>query len=274
MAKYKLINQNGYSSGIIKLNEIYDESYDAGGCTVAHLVRSWPNDWELVQEEKLPDDWVIKITSENKALLMKYNFLNKCINYDYSMGGYYGNKSNGSWTIPYGSTEISWDQFKRLVLKEESMKEKEIIGYKLKKYYKNCEEAAVRIIDDSGYHKRCTTLKEMDNLCRTDIDFQLNSSAYDKLKQAGVLDLWFEPVYANKTPQIEINGYTAKFFDNYVKFGCAKIGKEFILKIYDIFSNEYWEKSGYKNIESVTIGKGTFTKEQIKEIAEYYISKK
>ena len=54
MAKYKLINQNGYSSEIIKLNGIYDESYDAGGCTVAHLVRSWPNDWELVQEEKLP----------------------------------------------------------------------------------------------------------------------------------------------------------------------------------------------------------------------------
>ena len=36
------------------------------------------------------------------------------------------------------------------------------------------------------------------------------------------------------------------------------------------------EKTSYisnKSIESVNIGKGIFTKEQIKEIAEYYLSK-
>ena len=44
MAKYKLINQNGYSSEIIKLNGIYDESYDAGGCTVAPSYRDWETD--------------------------------------------------------------------------------------------------------------------------------------------------------------------------------------------------------------------------------------
>ena len=68
MAKYKLINKNGYFLGKVKLNGIYDESYDAGGCTVACLARSLPNDWELVQEEKLPENWCIMRTKETKQV--------------------------------------------------------------------------------------------------------------------------------------------------------------------------------------------------------------
>ena len=70
-------------------------------------------------------------------------------------------------------------------------------------------------------------------------------------------------------PQITINDYKAEFFDDYVQFGCAKISKH-------VFK-ELAEMDNYKNsnteIESVTIGKGVFSKEVIKEIADYYNNK-
>jgi hypothetical protein len=74
-------------------------------------------------------------------------------------------------------------------------------------------------------------------------------------------------------PKININGYDGKFFDDYIVFGRAKINTEFILKLNDILSNDYWEKNEFKNIESVQIGNGYFTKNQIKEIANFYIQK-
>lgn len=71
-------------------------------------------------------------------------------------------------------------------------------------------------------------------------------------------------------PQIEINGYNGEFFGNYVKFGCAEISKEVFIDL--ATCREY--KNTNRDIESVTIGKGIFTKDQIKQIAEYYLNKK
>ena len=86
---------------------------------------------------------------------------------------------------------------------------------------------------------------------------------------------WAEILPSN--PQIEINGYKGEFFDNYVKFGCAVISKQLFIDLYsDCFVGN--SKGTYdcsnKEIESVTIGKGTFTKDQIKSIADYYLNKK
>ena len=69
-----------------------------------------------------------------------------------------------------------------------------------------------------------------------------------------------------KTPYITINGYKAEFFPTYVKFGCAEINKEVFIDLATI--NEYANTN--RDIESVTIGRGVFTKAQIKEIADYY----
>jgi hypothetical protein len=71
-------------------------------------------------------------------------------------------------------------------------------------------------------------------------------------------------------PQITINGYKAEFFGNYVKFGCDKIAKELILDIYRVIEVH---STRYKKIESVAIGNGVFTKNQIEEIAEFYKNK-
>lgn len=78
-----------------------------------------------------------------------------------------------------------------------------------------------------------------------------------------------EEVESVKTPNIIINDYKGEFFPNYVQFGCAKIEKNMIIVIYQLMQL-YNESDLYKGITNVTIGKGTFTKEQIKKIVEYY----
>ena len=79
-----------------------------------------------------------------------------------------------------------------------------------------------------------------------------------------------EEIESTKTPYIVINTYEGEFFDDYVTFGCAEISKEVFI---DLFTCKEYPNTN-RDVESVTIGKGTFTKEQIKQIAEYYLNKK
>ncbi len=213
------------------------------------------------------------------------------------------------------------------MIKEEVM-EKEIIGYKLKDDCEKYKQAALSI---------CNTVANWKN-SQMFYDIKASQTGYiSKLAVAGVLDLWFEPVYKDKFkigdwiidgndeeseagkitsiteifycindsnpktwsfnkitpglrlatpeeienskyPNIIINGYKGKFFNEYVKFGCAKIHKNIFTDL-NTLNLDLKNADGVigmksnKLIESITIGKGTFTKEQIKEIAEYYNAK-
>ncbi len=77
-----------------------------------------------------------------------------------------------------------------------------------------------------------------------------------------------EEIKKAQVPDITINGYKAEFFDDYVKFGCACIAKIQIGLALDLINYN----SSYTNrtVNSITIGSGTFTSNQIKQIAEYY----
>lgn len=78
---------------------------------------------------------------------------------------------------------------------------------------------------------------------------------------------WAERV--DTTPDIEINGYKAEFHEDYVKFGCAEIGVEMFTELNTFLHREFLNY-GNRQIETVKIGKGEFTVEHIKQIAEYY----
>jgi len=111
-------------------------------------------------------------------------------------------------------------------------------------------------------------------------DLQGNSgfkydSNFDSLAFLGSSDyvyrqgVWAEilPAY----PQIIINGYDGVFLDDRVRFGCAEISATMFENLYDVNRLDYvGNKTEFK---SVKIGAGEFTAEQIKEIAEYYLSK-
>lgn len=78
----------------------------------------------------------------------------------------------------------------------------------------------------------------------------------------------FEEIEVAQVPDITINGYEAKFFNNYVKFGCAKIDNNiFTTLVHQGFLNTF--DFSNRQIQSITIGKGVFSKEAIKQIAEY-----
>lgn len=265
MARYKLLNKARLYDKFWVIGEIYDSTLrrNPKWRSVEEMARTNPNAWELVPEEKLPEKWcVCPQTDDNLALIKKWSgqFDNHRITNLYN--AYTNDKkyySTVDWAIRYGYSPITFNQFKRLVLKEESMKEKEIIGYILKEEYQKYGDAALKIMQvpwgSPIYH---VSVKECIN----------------KLKQSGVLDLWFEPVYEESCPDITINGHKGEFFDNYVKFGCAEISHKYFCNIYNLIFKTPKGTETNREVESITIGKGTFTKEQIKEIASYYLNKK
>jgi hypothetical protein len=335
---------------------------------------------EFLEEEglwELPERWFILITDENRSILNDWKKTtgrrDDLFDYRYTLVGYDGGGGYTGWGYSL-YPEITFEQFKKYVLKQNNMEEKEIIGYKLKEDCKQYEEAALKIMDTRwGDPKYLVTV----------------DSVIDKLKKAGVLDLWFEPVYKEISfklgdwifcegadvvhkikdckvegskltffceiatpdcerawplsqirlatveeiknclieeaksrypegtrfrslihndlevivkkfwhidtdgriwfegvsyngvvytngqwaeiltyPQITINGYKGEFHDSYISFGCARIDKRVFIELYQIT-----EKGGNRDIEAVTIGKGTFSKDQIKEIAKYYLNK-
>ena len=88
------------------------------------------------EEFVLPEMWCLKITKDNREFCrsLKNNELGFQKNYTYHLGGYYSSISkegcNGFANIPTGYSEITFEQFKKYVLKEKTM-EKKLIGYKV-----------------------------------------------------------------------------------------------------------------------------------------------
>lgn len=340
MKKYKSLTQLNYS--LHKKGEIYDENYKHPHCnlTIGELAKKYPDAWELVEEEfVLPEKWYIKTDEESNDTICDWYDKVRASKTDRTIGNFYcvdGIDKPRGWmyyapnkTNDY--TEITFEQFKQYVLgMKEQEQQKEIVGWKLKEECKEYEKYALQISTATRF------IPSQDGTL-----FSNSSYISEKLKQAGVLDLWFEPVYkeeetfcvgdwvtvekyitedylgrqnfkigdtfrvkkilnsmcagvtqwiydgfdnqisinslrkatpeeikAAQTPQITINGYKGEFFDWGVRFGCAEFDK-------DVFTLLYELKGGRsnRNIESVTIGKGTFSKEQIKQIAEFYLNK-
>lgn len=323
MKYYKLIN-SGW--GVLEKGKIYPEDHkNTGGDNSIDFYASkgiFRNDWievpeyEYYLQEGLPEKWAIYRTIENCKDINEWNNKQlrngesyRCFANHSGEGDYFYSDASHTGTIREGYTEISFDTFKKLVLKHNDMKDREIIGYKLKEDCENYAEAVADIAFIYSY-KSNRTIKEINKVIST------SSICKEHLEKAGVLNLWFDAVYAeeykvgdwvvvksidqggsgngiftdnliaqlcvkdisnatgilsenadfsvkNKSkyynikkthiqrkatpeevkaaqyPQIEVNGYKGEFFDDYVKFGCAKIEKEYILKINDILSNTY-----------------------------------
>ena len=53
MAKYKLLTQEGYATFNFKVGETYDETAKITmGVTVKNMVDTYPDDWQLIEENK------------------------------------------------------------------------------------------------------------------------------------------------------------------------------------------------------------------------------
>jgi len=150
-------------------------------------VARFPNDWQLVKDNfVLPEKWYIKPNN-----LIEASILGEWYN-NYIQGHGLYNTGNSAeiilelgLTINYGfdksndATEITFEQFKKYVL---DMKDKKLIGYKLKDNAYKYEKAAIKILNSKSNNTILTWLNSK-------IVFGKDSSAERKFKDAGVLDI-------------------------------------------------------------------------------------
>lgn len=200
---------------------------------------------------KLPEEWVVKVGDLDKTSI--FSQWRETTKYGEYLGSNGYLRNDGFFiSNPLNYPKITFEQFEKYVLKQETM-EKKIVRYKLKD---GCEKY-LPILE-----KVSACFSETVN----DYSFSIYSIYYNDFKEAHVLDLWFDPIYEDDKPNITINGYKAEFFDTYVKFGCAEISKEVF---FDLVNAKNYSNTNIE-VESVTIGKGIFSKNDIKQIAEYY----
>ena len=87
---------------------------------------------------------------------------------------------------------ITFKQFKKYVLSSKNkkmksvQKNKNIIGYKLKEKFKQYENIAANIAFNSNVYN---------SFSNQHVNFQINSTCFHRIQQAGLLNSWFEPIY-------------------------------------------------------------------------------
>ena len=119
--------------------------------------------------------------------------------------------------------ELTFEQFEKYVLKSKDMEK--VIGYKFKKEYESYLKAYCAIVGIIPESASIVDYKE------TGYVFQSKSIAYDRIKNAGVIDLWFEPVYESKELYFGKVKFTIK--KGYADTEYGKVTKEEISKVFN-----------------------------------------
>jgi len=212
-------------------------SYNTGGLRVTTSLEIKPGYTEITLEQfrkyvlkqeefVLPKQWCLGVTPENKSVIEGW----RTDQYIQPDGGYVlspdhsrGQTGKRGYFVtykPFDTPEITFEQFKKYVLnqKEETMKtkkQKRMIGYKLiKPEYSSVALSLARDTKWCGHNG-------------ANLDAGCAAESY--LRAAGVLDLWFEPIYEDEKPNVEVRGYQAMFDQYGVTFGCQKYTNKEIL---------------------------------------------
>jgi hypothetical protein len=202
--------------------------------------------------DKINDEFIVDCnfnTTEERREVYKFLVDNRGYNPSYLKNDYpiiVCNKNEGSnlyWSL-YWSLEsskkcypsypvLTFQEFKEKYL---NMEEKKIIGYKLTK---------------PEYEKAANQITGTENLIlhSKNYNFQIDSLAYDRVVKAGVLDLWFEPVYEQE--EFKIGDWvttTTEISISYVKpkkgevFQITEIKSEFVF-LYKLISTNKNKRS-------------------------------
>lgn len=141
--------------------------------------------------------WCVKVTEENREVIYQWK-LNNTKYSSHTKPNYYV-FFDGTWAggVSDGIMELTFEQFEKYVLKSKESKdmEKRIIGYKLKDECKQYEEAAIIIaaISKESFYSW---------IPKVGYNFGNGSELYSRFKKAGVLYLWFEPVFEENNYKI------------------------------------------------------------------------
>lgn len=178
--------------------------------------------------------WCVKVTNKNYNTLEHWCINRIDFNLSYIPIQCYVvsdrvDRSYQRWTehAPNGYIELTFEQFKKYVLKSKDMEK--VIGYKFKKEYESYLKAYCAIVGISPEAAYIEDYKE------TGYVFQSKSIAYDRIKKAGVLDLWFEPVYESK--ELYFGKVKFTIHGGYADTEYGKVTKEEISKVFDYITD-------------------------------------
>jgi len=270
------IGYSGNYSDIFKVKELIGANWENGmalpcdsnrriyrKATKEEIINHLTKD--MKKEVALPEKWYVEVTGENRETINKwkskqqYNGDLKTNLYEfvcYNGAGFY--KSNEA-TQYNDYQKITFEQFKKYILGEDEV-DKELIGYKL---VKPEYEEVVFIIGDKNRSSNTHTYFDNNTL-------SINANMSIKLlKEAGVLDLWFEPVYKDIKPKLpEIKGHDYGLSSTGVRFkkDNTELSNEFMNRL-DSLTSALPQCN--RSIAKVTLTSGiVLTSDQIKQIAK------
>lgn len=247
------------------LNSKYPNEFMGGH--IAYLPIIPLNDF--LEKEQFPkDNFGVIIENNNGEEIINYlvnkGFVNS-LTLDGSGTGKYQIGKN-SLVIRYETIDTSktytLQELKNL---ENNMENKEIIGYKLiKPEYK---EAATRIVPDSNY--LVNGIGGISNKQYIEIG---KGTTIELLKKAGVLDIWFEPVYKSKEVVITVNNTIINIKGDRMVAEGKEFSIEWLRAIRELFNVRAASYVAWTTeVESVRIGcKTGWTKKHLDEIITAY----
>lgn len=203
-------------------------------------------------ENNLPEIWSLKVTTESLPFINKARKDNNNLHYrcDLYLGLFRyvtraGDRPDITGVYTIEGTEITLEQFKKYVLKEkEPDMEKKIIGYKCPESYYggSIPKGTIWRKLSSGYTWYVSDVDINGGKYFADMTVV---NQYNRNIPAEIVETW-EPVYEEE--KIIIAGYEAKFFKNYVTFGCKRIAKDEVTAFRTVLLWEQWatdDKVGY-----------------------------
>lgn len=212
----KLVELTKVNTSTFDLDKLEETHFNFQG----HLGSNWQNpnfyeerNYTIINFDQiefdfvLPKKWYVKATRENESILREWRGGNHT--------GWEENLvmiSDMCWCETEevkGYTEITFEQFKQYVLKESNMEE-EIEGYKIKDIkYVNATKA---LLEDSKNNNWWET-HAANNLNERGWNFAEGNNDFaiaQILREAGVLDLWFEKVYKQ---QFKVGDWVCETWD-------------------------------------------------------------
>lgn len=202
----------------------------------------------LEEEFVLPEKWCIEVTDENRDILNNYRINIKKYSITPITYKYMYKDGSGDSSILFYAKEITFKQFLKYILKQETMK-KEIIGYKLvKSEYK-------------GAYEEITGTSNLDRI--EDSLGKLNwvDKAIKDLKEAGVLELWFKPNYKEEKTIVKMYSSNKGEFEievvgkkAYYRPEHKELSLQFIKNILNLFENKTIGLEYSIEVDSLKVG--------------------
>lgn len=210
------------------------------------------------EEFVLPEKWFVEVPNELDTEKVR-DYFGVTDSYSSSGSWFYTNDKKvkiEEIRLPAGYTKITIEQFKKYVLKKEDMEqEQELIGYRL---VKTGLKDAVKAITKMAW--------PVDDILT--IDYWCLS--VDAIKQAGVLDLWFEPVYSN-APDVSFGYHKIAFNNDTIDVGHQKgISSDSVIKLVSAINDINSHLDDECKITGIKMSNYSMELSKLAEISNYY----